>query len=108
MRHLIKSSAVAIFLLSVTACSGDPEAPDSDTVTETRMDEVDVLDGTISDDMVNVDAEETTDKMLEDDGTEGKSAEKQDADENAADENAADEETGNTDSESENVSDAEE
>ena len=104
MTKLIKTSAMAIALFSVAACSGDPETPDSDTVTETRMDEVDILDGTISDDMVNVDADETTDKMLESDSVETKSAEKEGSDQESADE----EETEKTDSQPEDISASEE
>jgi len=47
-------AAAALITLTVSACSGN-EAPDSDKVTETRMDDVDVIDGTISDAMVDVD-----------------------------------------------------
>ncbi|ATW04661.1 hypothetical protein C8024_04445 [Sphingopyxis sp. BSNA05] len=47
-------AAVAVAALAVSACSGN-DAPDSGEVTETRMDDVDVIDGTISDDMVDVD-----------------------------------------------------
>ncbi len=42
--------------LFLSSCSDDAELPESDEVTETRMDEVDVIDGTISDDMTDVDA----------------------------------------------------
>lgn len=65
MTKLIKASAIAIITLTITACSDDAEAPEADTVTETRMDEVDVIDGTISDDMVDVDAEKTADELAE-------------------------------------------
>ncbi|MEH6757795.1 MAG: hypothetical protein V7676_09800 [Parasphingorhabdus sp.] len=67
MTQLIKSSALAIFAFSMTACSSDPAAPEENVVTETRMDEVDVIDGTISDDMVDVDAVKTGDDMVEED-----------------------------------------
>ncbi|WP_417622283.1 hypothetical protein [Parasphingorhabdus sp.] len=54
---MIKSSviaAAATITLSLSACSGN-EAPGAGDVTETQMDDVDVIDGTISDDMVDVD-----------------------------------------------------
>ncbi|MEP2103043.1 MAG: hypothetical protein ABJP02_05145 [Parasphingorhabdus sp.] len=75
MTKLIKTSAMAIAMISLAACSGDPEAPEAETVTETRMDEVDVIDGTISDDMVDVDAEETGDQLAEGESADEKSDE---------------------------------
>jgi hypothetical protein len=48
---IVTAAAVA---LTVSACSGN-DTPDSGQVTETQMDDVDVIDGTISDDMVDVD-----------------------------------------------------
>ncbi len=65
MMKLIKATTTAIFALSVVACSGDPEAPEADTITETRMDEVDVIDGTISDDMVDVDTQNTGEELAD-------------------------------------------
>ncbi len=62
MTQLSKVAAISLLTFSVAACSGDPEVPEADTVTETRMDEVDVIDGTISDDMVDVDTQTTTDQ----------------------------------------------
>jgi hypothetical protein len=56
---------VALSLIA-TACSGEKDAPEADNVTETKMDEVDVIDGTISDDMVDVDTQATGDVMEED------------------------------------------
>jgi len=47
-------AAVALIALSIAACSGN-DAPDGDEVTETQMDDVDVIDGTISDEMVDID-----------------------------------------------------
>ncbi|MEW4467126.1 hypothetical protein AB1K62_04755 [Parasphingorhabdus sp. JC815] len=88
----LKTSAMAIALFSIAACSGDPEAPESDTVTETRMDEVDVLDGTISDDMLNVDAQETTDDMLNSDRADAKNSKEEDT----AEKTASDEDAGNS------------
>ena len=112
MKLLIKTSAAAIALFSIAACSGGSDAPEGDTVTETRMDEVDVLDGTISDDMANVDAEATTDEFLEE-KSEGKSTDKSDKDKEAAekegsDEAGADGAADEADSQSESASDSEE
>lgn len=47
-------AAAALISLTISACS-DNDGPDSGEVTETQMDDVDVIDGTISDDMVDVD-----------------------------------------------------
>jgi hypothetical protein len=47
----------AIALLTLTACGGSKE---DNQVTETRMDDLDSLEGTISDDMINTD--ESTDE----------------------------------------------
>ena len=103
MKLLIKTSVIAATLFSIAACSGDPETPDGDTVTETRMDEVDVLDGTISDDMVNVDEEQVTDELLEKKGPESPSAVK-----DAADENSTDGSDEDADSQSEDTAETEE
>lgn len=83
MIKLVKASALVFAMTSVAACSGDPEAPEADTVTETRMDEVDVIDGTISDDMVDVDAQATGDELAEGTDEDGKTADndKQDSEE---------------------------
>ncbi len=43
----------AITLLALTACGGSKE---DNQVTETRMDDIDSLEGTISDDAINMDA----------------------------------------------------
>lgn len=56
MRLSILIPAVATALL-LSACGGSKE---DDQVTETRMDDLDSLKGTISDDVINVD--ETTDE----------------------------------------------
>ena len=81
MTKLIKASAAVLILASVAACSGDPEAPEADTVTETRMDEVDVIDGTISDDMVDVDTEQTGEDQADDDNGDEESEESTEAEE---------------------------
>lgn len=108
MKLLIKTSAAAIALFSIAACSGGSDAPEGDTVTETRMDEVDVLDGTISDDMANVDAEATTDEFLEE-KSEGKSTDKDDKE--TAEKKGADEASSSADGtadEADSASDSEE
>ena len=57
--------AVVALSLIATACSAEKDAPEADNVTETKMDEVDVIYGTISDDMVDVDTQATGDVMVE-------------------------------------------
>ncbi|MEO9469451.1 hypothetical protein [Parasphingorhabdus sp.] len=59
----------ALTALLLTSCSDDAELPETDNVTETTMDEVDVIDGTISDEMTDVDAEETADGLADDEGS---------------------------------------
>ena len=59
-------AALSFLALVVTACSDDSAAPEADAVTETKMDEVDVIDGTISDDMVDVDTQSSSDQTEED------------------------------------------
>lgn len=54
MIKFTRIAAATAVALTISACSGN-DAPDSGDVTETRMDDVDVIDGTISDDMVDVD-----------------------------------------------------
>ncbi|HEV7233321.1 MAG TPA: hypothetical protein VGN36_03675 [Sphingorhabdus sp.] len=44
---------LALTLLALTACGGSKE---DNQVTETRMDDIDSLEGTISDDAINMDA----------------------------------------------------
>jgi len=68
MTKIPKIAAAVLITLSLAACSGN-DAPDADKVTETQMDEVDVIDGTISDDMVDVD----TIKQADATGTEDES-----------------------------------
>ncbi len=81
MIKLVKASALVIAMTSLAACSGDPEAPEADTVTETRMDEVDVIDGTISDDMVDVDAQATGDELAEGESSDEDSEESSESEE---------------------------
>ncbi len=62
MTKFTRLAATAAVALTISACSGN-EAPEADEVTETQMDDVDVIDGTISDEMVDVDtmkAEDST------------------------------------------------
>lgn len=47
--------------LMLTACGDDAEPAGGDALTETQMDEVEVIDGTISDDMVDIDRSAATD-----------------------------------------------
>ncbi len=54
MTKFTRLAAAAVVALTIPACSGN-EAPEADEVTETQMDDVDVIDGTISDEMVDVD-----------------------------------------------------
>lgn len=46
-------ASLTLALLALTACGGGKE---DNQVTETRMDDIDSLEGTISDDAINVDA----------------------------------------------------
>ena len=69
MTKFPKMAAAALLGLSIAACSGN-DAPDADNVTETQMDDVDVIDGTISDDMVDVDTIQKVDATGEDEKTE--------------------------------------
>ena len=52
---LLPALPIALTALVLTSCSDDAELPETDNVTETTMDEVDVIDGTISDEMTDVD-----------------------------------------------------
>lgn len=49
----LQTFATVISLLALTACGGSKE---DNQVTETRMDDIDSLEGTISDDAINMDA----------------------------------------------------
>lgn len=66
MSKFSRIAAAALISLTISACSGN-DGPDSGDVTETRMDDVDVIDGTISDDMVDVDTIQKTDATGEED-----------------------------------------
>ena len=52
MRRFMLSSAVVASLVMLSACGGTAE---DNKVTETRMDDLDSIEGTISDDMINTD-----------------------------------------------------
>ncbi len=86
MRKFLTVTTTAALALAVTACSGN-DAPDADNVTETQMDDVDVIDGTISDEMVDVDT------IKETDATGDEKGEASDQAESSAEENDADAET---------------
>jgi hypothetical protein len=51
LRFMLSSAIIASFML-LSACGGSAE---DNKVTETRMDDLDSLEGTISDDMINTD-----------------------------------------------------
>lgn len=53
----MRYAPLALALLTMSACGGNKE---DNQVTETRMDDLDSLEGTISDDMINTD--ESTDE----------------------------------------------
>lgn len=61
MKKLALITSITALAIATTGCSGDKTAPEADNVSETQMDEVDVIDGTISDDMVDVDSQESED-----------------------------------------------
>ena len=54
MTKFPRFAGAAAVALTISACSGK-DAPEADQVTETQMDDIDVIDGTISDEMVDVD-----------------------------------------------------
>ena len=95
MTKFSRIAAAALISLTISACS-DNDAPDADKVAETRMDDVDVIDGTISDDMVDVDtiqkadatgeeeADKTDDKKAADDSKENASGDEKKAAETPA------------------------
>lgn len=58
MRRLVLSSTVIASLALLCACGGGNK--EDNQVTQTRMDDIDSLEGTISDDMINTD--ESTDE----------------------------------------------
>ncbi len=52
MRPFLTASALTLSIIMLSACGGSKE---DSQVTETRMDDIDSLEGTISDDMINTD-----------------------------------------------------
>ena len=68
MTKSLKIVAAAAVALTISACSGN-DAPDGGETTETRMDDIDVIDGTISDDMVDVDTTKEIDATGAEDET---------------------------------------
>jgi hypothetical protein len=90
MRPLLTISALILSTLALSACGGSKE---DNQVTQTRMDDIDSLEGTISDDMINTD--ESTDEAPLDaapPAADGKPKPKEkatDEDEDKADEQAA-------------------
>lgn len=84
MRKLIQLTIISILAITVTACSGEADAPESNEVSETRMDDVDVIDGTISDDMVDVDNQASGDILAEGEDAEGTAGEEEDSAENSS------------------------
>lgn len=52
-RAHLSIAPLALALLTLTACGGSKE---DNQITETRMDDIDSLEGTISDDAINLDA----------------------------------------------------
>ncbi len=80
MYKFARNAAAAAVALTISACSGN-DAPDSGDVTETQMDDVDVIDGTISDEMVDVDTIKEVDATGEETGeSSGKKEENASAD----------------------------
>jgi hypothetical protein len=62
----IQAAPLAMALL-LTACGGDPTPPEDNKSTDTKMEAVDVIDGTISDDMVDLDTADSVDANATDD-----------------------------------------
>lgn len=85
MNKFTRIATAAAVALTISACSGN-DAPDSDDVTETRMDDIDVIDGTISDDMVDVDTIKESDATSSETGSgdDSASADKSDSAEKTA------------------------
>lgn len=81
----ITASITAIAVLSLTACSGDDTLPEEDKVTETRMDEVEVIDGTISDDMADVDTLKSGDQLADGEKSDSDGEEDKSDDETSSD-----------------------
>ena len=67
--------SIALTALVLTSCSDEAELPETDNVTETTMDEVDVIDGTINDEMTDVDAEKSSDGLADEEESQDNEAE---------------------------------
>lgn len=78
---LLPALPIALTALVLTSCSDDAELPETDNVTETTMDEVDVIDGTISDEMTDVDTVESSDGVADDETSDDDDSQSGDADE---------------------------
>jgi hypothetical protein len=70
----MRTAPLALMLFALAACGGNKE---DNQVTETRMDDLDSLEGTISDDMINTD-ESTEEAPVEAAPAESKAAAKDD------------------------------
>jgi hypothetical protein len=70
MRKIILTPFVCSALL-LTACSneGEGDTKASGQVTQTRMDDIDKIEGTINDDMINVDESTDSAALAKDDGS---------------------------------------
>ena len=77
MRKLIGLTSISILTITLAACSGEADTPESDAVSETRMDDVDIIDGTISDDMVDVDSQASGDELTKGDEAEDNDGEEE-------------------------------
>ncbi|MDZ7587922.1 MAG: hypothetical protein U5J78_01695 [Parasphingorhabdus sp.] len=62
MKYMPLTLLLPIFVLA--ACSGSDDAPGGDAVTETQMQNMDVLDGTISDEMPITDNSQRTNALV--------------------------------------------
>ena len=84
MRSTLIISSLVLSIAMLSACGGNKE---NSQVTETRMDDIDSLEGTISDEMINTD--ESTDEAPLDPPPAAEGNPKA-ADENSAEEKASD------------------
>ncbi len=87
MKTVTNIAGTLMLAIALAACSDSGDVPEADNVTETQMDDVEVIDGTISDEMVDVDAEENGDVMAEgedggdESGDDGSEADTEDSEE---------------------------
>jgi protein involved in sex pheromone biosynthesis len=68
MRKIILTPFVCSALL-LSACSSEGDSKASGQVTQTRMDDIDKIEGTINDDMINVDESTDSAVLAKDDGS---------------------------------------